>query len=656
MKKIHVVEYARRGAPQDLSGARPGVRRRLSQPPERDQRQADNGPLPPLRIRETQQQPAQYRRFRAPSPSPAAVIRRVAVWFSNAIGFALWVRWQQITGRLSHKQSARELRRRLEGMGNAAISAGRQIAMRMDILPLEYAAELSLLAERPTPVPLAHAVARVEAATGKPLEEVFARFDPEPIHSDSSATLYQARLRPDMEAAERAEQGSLEPPEGARVVVKVLHPEAALMLNTEQQALSVLISLLAPILPRQSQILMHIRDELAPILLEELDFTRMARLQRWFQREIRRSRVGWVSAARVYIDWTDSDVLISGFISGIRLSEVIAAVENRDQAVLASLAQQGIDPGRLGRELLHTCWWSFFENDFFCEVPDAQTIVVDKRGKLCLTSIGDTGIIGWRKRRLFMTAMERMMRHDVEGAVALILQLLLPLPHIDVYQLSKSMEGRIWDAIFRMENLDAPWWERTSTGIWMAVFATTREFGISVNLDVVRMMQSACMYDNLAGQLWPEIRVFPEFKRYLRQSTRRRAARVLRAARKAPPKSRSANLLTRLRQSEGMLQRLNLWLEGVVENVPLQSLYTSRKGSYSAAQVLRAFVWVGQTSLVIVGARWAYLLLSGQEAPIQEVAGWWLRHWIFLVYVCGVFVLTARKVIYRLEDVDDDDR
>ena len=72
--------------------------------------------------------------------------------------------------------------------------------------------------------------------------------------------------------------------------------------------------------------------------------------------------------------------------------------------------------------------------------------------------------------------------------------------------------------------------------------------------------------------------------------------------------------------------------------------------------MLRAFVWVGQTSLVIVGGRWAYLLLSGQEAPIQEVAGWWLRHWIFLIYVCGVFVLTARKVIYRLEDVDDDDR
>ena len=622
MKKIRVVERR---------GARPAALRARG-----DDRE-DNGPLPPLSVRHGQQQPAQYRRFRAPSPTLQTVVARAALWLFHTIGFATWARWQQLLGRFSHQESARALRQRLERMGNAAISAGRQIAMRLDILPIAYATELSRLTERPAPIPLDHALSCVEAAIRQPLDAVFTRLDPNPIFSDNTATLYQAQLLA-----------------GDRVVVKVLHPAAAVTLSAEQQALSVLITLLTPILPEQSQILKHIREELGPILLEELDFTRMARLQRWFRREIRRSRVGWVDAAPIYIDWTTSDVLISKFISGVRLIEVIAAVENKDKAVLSDLAQQGISPGRLGRDLLHTCWWSFFENDFFCEVPDPQTIVIDERGRLCFTSLGDTGIIGWRKRRLFMTAMERMARHDVEGAVALLLQLLLPLPHIDVYQFSKSMEGQIWDAIFRMENPDAPWWDRTSTGIWMAVFETAREFGVSVNLDVVRMMQSACMFDHLAGQLWPELLVFPEFKRYLRQSTRRRASRALRALRKSTPKARSANLLTRLRQGEGTLQRLNLWLEGVVENVPLQSLYTSRKTSYSVAQVLRAFVWVGQLSLMVVAARWIYLYLAGAPATIQEVFGWWVRHWAFLIYVCMVFVLTARKVIYRLEDVDDD--
>lgn len=594
--------------------------------------------LPPLRVRAGKESPTQYRRFQPPPVQISQVLKRALTWGWMGLRFGLWLGWQRLGGQENPKKEARYLRKLLENMGNPAIVAGRQIAMRMDILPLEYASELSILAERPsTPILLEHALQLIEAAIGGPLSEHFQTFDPEPTYSDSIANFYQALLK-----------------NGQRVVVKVMHPDAARILNTEQHALSILISLLAPILPNQTKILMHIREELAPILLEELDFIRMARLQRWFRREIRQSKIDWANAAQVYVHWANSSVLISQFVRGVRLIEIIAALENKDHTVLNALKAQGIEPKRIAQQLLNICWWSFFENDFFCEVPDANTIVIDKQGRIQLTTLGDTGIIGWRKRRLFMTAMERMAQHDVEGAVAMITQLLLPLPYIDVHLFSKSMENRIWDVIFRMENPGSPWWERTGTGIWMAVFATTREFGISVNLDLVRMMQSACMFDHLAGQLWPEIRIFPEFKRYLRQSTRRRAARLVRNARKTSVRARGANLLTRLRQSEGMLQRLNLWLEGIVENVPLENLYTSRKTSYSMAQALQAFVWIGQISIVVVSARWIFRYMDGGTPQLQHVLTWWMRHWAFLVLVCTTFFLTVRKIIYRLEEFDDD--
>lgn len=595
-----------------------------------------NGVLPPLRVRAGKEQPTRYRRFQAPPANIRAVLLRTLSWIGNGLRFGVWVGWQRLLGRSSLRIEARYLRQLLEKMGNAAIVAGRQIAMRIDILPLEYASELSLLTEQSAFFPLEQALQQVEAATRRPISECFQTFDPQPTYSDSVATFYQARLKG-----------------GQSVVVRVLHPQAAHLLNTEQKAVSVLIFLLAPILPTQFKILRHIREELAPILLEDLDFIRLARLQRWFRREIRRSRVDWINAARVYIRWTNSSVMISEFIRGVRLIEVIAAMENQDHTVLQELEKQGIHPKRIGQQLLHACWWSFFENDFFCEVPDANTIIITKEGCIRFTSLGDTGIIGWRKRRLFLTAMERMARHDVEGAVAMIIQLLLPLPYIDVYLFSKSMENRIWDVIFRMENPGSPWWERTGTGIWMAVFATTRDFGVSVNLDVVRMMQSACMYDHLAGQLWPEIRIFPEFKRYLRESTRRRAAHTLRTVRKTSSRALSANLLTRMRQNEGMLQRLNLWLEGVVENVPLTNLYTSRKSSYSMSQLLRAFVWIGQFSLAVILTCWVYLYFNGENSLIQDVFFWWIQSWMFLIIVLPTFIITARKIIYRLEEIDD---
>ena len=69
----------------------------------------------------------------------------------------------------------------------------------------------------------------------------------------------------------------------------------------------------------------RLRDELPQLLLENLDFTRVARLQRIFRREAKRSKLDYLTAARIYARLTRDDVIVSELVSGVWLDEVIAA-------------------------------------------------------------------------------------------------------------------------------------------------------------------------------------------------------------------------------------------------------------------------------------------------------------------------------------------
>src|SRR5262249_19701713 len=152
----------------------------------------------------------------------------------------------------------------------------------------------------------------------------------------------------------------------------------------------------------------------------------------------------WLSAADVYLELSSADVTVSEFVSGVWLDEVIAAQESQDTEMLARLEAMNIDPGLCGKRLLNACWWGFFECLFFCEVPAASQIVVRKNGQLVFVALGDTGILGQRQKKLLQAAFHRFARYDVEGAVAMLVQLLMPLPFIDVHEFTHKITTRLW--------------------------------------------------------------------------------------------------------------------------------------------------------------------------------------------------------------------
>ncbi|HZF99191.1 MAG TPA: AarF/UbiB family protein, partial [Pseudoxanthomonas sp.] len=66
-------------------------------------------------------------------------------------------------------------------IGPAAIKLGQALATRADLVGEEAAVELQMLQDRLPPAPFEKIREAVERALGKPIEALFAEFDPDPV-------------------------------------------------------------------------------------------------------------------------------------------------------------------------------------------------------------------------------------------------------------------------------------------------------------------------------------------------------------------------------------------------------------------------------------------------------------------------------------------
>ncbi|MGD9258685.1 MAG: AarF/UbiB family protein, partial [Gammaproteobacteria bacterium] len=99
------------------------------------------------------------------------------------------------------------MREALQELGPIFVKFGQTLSTRRDLLPSDVADELARLQDDVPPFASAAARAELEKIYRRPLEEIFAEFDGEPLAAASIAQCHGARL-----------------PDGQEVVVKVLRP------------------------------------------------------------------------------------------------------------------------------------------------------------------------------------------------------------------------------------------------------------------------------------------------------------------------------------------------------------------------------------------------------------------------------------------------
>ncbi len=580
-----------------------------------------------------------------PVPMPTGPVFKAGVWRSLGrlgewLAFAAYVLggnvWDTLRRRATTDRRAVRLRRALERAGGTFIKFGQQIAMRIDLVPWEYCVELSRLLDRMAPFPVAHAIAAIERATGKPWQETFAVFDPEPVGAASVACVFQATLK-----------------DGTKVAVKVRRPSIGEVFAADFRVLDWILATAEFLTIVRPGATGNIRRELKETLLSELDFRKEARFQDIFRRNVRaRARTRFLTAPRVYLDLSNDEVLVQEFVSGMWLWEIIAAIEHRDPEGLAMMQRLNIDAGLVARRVLWTSFWSGEENTFFHADPHPANIVVGQDSSLTFIDFGSCGSFDNEQRWAFEQVALSFAEGDAEGMARAGLKLFEPFPPVDVPRLMKDAEAEYLRAIFtfRTKAEYTEWWERTSATQWLASMKIARKFDLPISLGTLRMIRATLLYDTLALRLDRRIDRFREYARFRKwraRFARRRWRQRIRGTLFYP-----FNLLQSIRQAgdEFMALAQHTMSSPVLT---FSAIVGKTEFAFSVLSRMVGNVLV-VTALATVGVAVTHWLREG-VAPVAAALDSLrtvVQSGLYQAFVLGLVVVHMRRLLLRIGDRD----
>ncbi len=173
------------------------------------------------------------------------------------LGVALLGWWMRERGTPGSRAGlARRLRRSFERLGSTYVKLGQIVSAFEGLFPDELTSEFKKLRDQVPPERFADVRAVVERDLGRPLEQVFSEFAPEPLAAASIAQVHAARLVT-----------------GEEVVVKVQRPRVAALVREDLRALAWLSPLLVGRIPVAALANPPALVELfAEQIVEELDF------------------------------------------------------------------------------------------------------------------------------------------------------------------------------------------------------------------------------------------------------------------------------------------------------------------------------------------------------------------------------------------------
>ncbi len=549
-----------------------------------------------IRLRAQDRPALQQRPMVFGRPSVWMLGARAARWAGAAARTVWRLAGDRWAGRWSVRQAGRRLRECFESMGGTAIKLGQQMAIRVDFLPFEVCDELGMLMDRVPPFPAAYAIEEVERLTGKPLMETFEEFEERPIGSASIACVFRGKLL-----------------SGETVAVKVRRPEVADQFLADLTIVSYMTQVLEALALVRPDFFKFFRIELLDMFMSELDFNREANYQSMFRRYLRRDRIGWLSAPRVFHALSDANVLTSEFMVGYGCADLLKAVEAEDAEALGVLAEQGIDPLAIGRRIMLLALWGRMECPFFHGDPHPGNILIRPDNRIILLDFGSCGLNSLKQAEHQMELARRMVNNDVSGGTAVSLSVLAPLPKTDIPLLRRRVEQTLWEYQIVVNAKDAEWWERTSAALWISVIEATREFQLPINLDVLRMTRATLLYDTVACRLNPKLNADNTYRRWMKGAMRRAERRVRKRARWAERRSGRASVVEELDRTAELLQKGGFLGAHLSRELPKEFIAASSQGSYIAASLLKMSV-LGVLLLLSAGT---LSLLSAQLRGID---------------------------------------
>ena len=567
--------------------------------------------------------------------SPAKVVLRVLKWYYAFSYFFLRTVVDRILRRDTTQRQAERLRETFEWIGGTFLKIGQQMSMRVDLLPFEYCNELAKMLDTIRPFPFEEAAEVIERATGKPLRETFQAIDPEPIGSASLACVYRAVLL-----------------DGSVVAVKVRRPGIGEKFMADCQAMEWVVRTMEFLTVSRPGYSLNIVRDLRSVLLEELDFRRERRYMDVFRRKIKKNRQRYVRVPEAHYKLSNEEMLVSEFVEGISMAQVIATFERKDEKGLAILREKGIRAKTLARRMLKFWNFSVQVSGIFHGDPHPANIIVQPGGKLVFIDFGSCGYFTKKDRWCTEQIAHYQALGDIEALGDVGIHQVEPLPHINVDEYKRKYMGMLWYNLLAFEAKNYEWFERTSMPMYLALLEVNKEYDFPVNLDLLRLLRASMLNDAVVGRLYP-MNIYREARRFASENGKIRRRRMKKRMKRMKKKKQQENLYMQALDSGLTLgQDIKNYLEILLRNKPKNYTTLIDKGAAAASLGFGMVLSVGLvTTLLTLGltAYGNFIENNSQtftESFVQLTGNKW-----YLGYLAGTVLLNIRRLLFRLKDL-----
>ena len=375
------------------------------------------------------------------------------------------------------------LRLALEELGPIFIKFGQALSTRRDLLPADIADELARLQDRVPPFAADEARARIEAALGKPVAELFARFDEAPLAAASVAQVHTAAL-----------------PDGREVVVKVLRPGIEGLIRRDLEVMHAI----AALVERYWADLRRLRPievvrEYEKTIMDELDLQREAANATQLRRNFAGSAL--LHVPEIHWDLCRTDVIVMERIYGVPISDMARLRELKVN--IQKLAEHGV-------EIFFT---QMLRDNFFHADMHPGNILVSTaesdRGRYIALDFGIMGTLNEIDKSYLAQNFLAFFNRDYKRVAEVHLESGWVPAATRVDELESAIRA-VCEPIF-----DRPLREIKFGHVLLRLFQTSRRFGVEIQPQLVMLQKTLLNIEGLGRELDPELDLWKTAKPYL---------------------------------------------------------------------------------------------------------------------------------------------
>ncbi len=386
-------------------------------------------------------------------------------------------------GRRLHAPRGERLRLALESLGPIFVKFGQVLSTRRDLLPADIANELARLQDRVPPFPGEQAIAAIERELGRPIAEIYADFDPEPVASASIAQVHFAALK-----------------DGTPVAVKVLRPGMAGVIDRDLSLLRTAGGLLMRVSADARRLRpLDVIDEFDTYLHDELDLIREAANANQLRRNFARSTL--LRLPEMYWDWCSTGVLTMERMHGIPIGQV------------ERMRAAGIDLKRLSRDGVEIFFTQVFEHGFFHADMHPGNILVGDSGpdfnRYIALDFGIVGTLSDTDKNYLAQNFLAFFRRDYRRVAELHVESGWVPRETRVEELEGAVRA-CCEPVF-----DRPLREISLGLVLLRLFQASRRFNVEIQPQLVLLQKTLLNIEGLGRQLDPDLDLWVTAKPFL---------------------------------------------------------------------------------------------------------------------------------------------